>query len=177
MWLLHDVQIEDLKDDRLLRFFEASVAAGKVGVFGVGTGAEKIAGLFASRPAYCKVLQFEWSILDEALPESAAFRIHHRSLTNRFRQLNEELVSHPAMSKAWSQRIGADLAEEGKLAALMLRGSLLFNPASIVLFSSKREKHIRANGVYANDGSLNSAARRLHELVRAYKPFQLAGLT
>jgi hypothetical protein len=49
----------------------------------------------------------------------------------------------------------------------MLKASLVANPASLVLFSSKEPHHIQANVQTAADTSLDAPARRLHELVQA----------
>ena len=37
---------------------------GTIGTFGVGSSADKIPALLAERPAYCRTLQYEWSVLD-----------------------------------------------------------------------------------------------------------------
>ena len=64
LWLLHEAQATDLRDDRLLRFMEDSVAAGKIATFGVGSEAAKIPLLLQQRRPYCRVLQYEWSVFD-----------------------------------------------------------------------------------------------------------------
>src|SRR5271163_2683577 len=64
LWLLHEVQAADLRDDSLLRLCEDEVKKGTIGSFGVGSSASKIPALLAERPAYCRTLQYEWSILD-----------------------------------------------------------------------------------------------------------------
>jgi hypothetical protein len=49
----------------------------------------------------------------------------------------------------------------------MLKASLVRNPASIVLFSSKNPKHIQANIDTAADTTLETPARQLYDLVQA----------
>ena len=88
IWLLHEVTADELKDDALLRMLEDSVAAGKIGAFGVGSDGTKIADLLEQRPQYCPVLQFQWSILDPVPHAEGAFRMHHRALTDNFRSLH-----------------------------------------------------------------------------------------
>ena len=48
----------------------------------------------------------------------------------------------------------------------MLKASLVMNPSSIILFSSKDPAHIQANVQVANDSTLESPARELYSLVQ-----------
>src|SRR5205823_2832982 len=79
LWLLHEVTAADLCDDDLLSLLEAEVKKGTIGAFGIGSSANKIPALLATRPAYCRTLQYEWSVLDAQIPDAPAapFRIHH----------------------------------------------------------------------------------------------------
>ena len=165
LWLLHEAEASDLKDDQLLRFLEDSAAQGKIGTFGIGSEARKIPALVSEHPAYCRVLQFEWSVLDDALPAGGPFRIHHRALTENFRQLHSSLREDTDRCRQWSQAIGADLADGEALANLMLKASLVANPSSIVLFSSKNIEHIAKNVAVAEDDALVEPARRLHAVL------------
>jgi aryl-alcohol dehydrogenase-like predicted oxidoreductase len=165
IWLLHEVEAIDLKDDGLLRFLEDQVKQGTVGAFGVGSEGPKVDELVAFRPAYCSVLQYEWSVLDPAISAGGPFRIHHRALTSNFRAIHAALTGSPSLLKRWSDTVGVDLADAGKLASLMLKASLVSNPASVVLFSSKAPGHIQSNVHTAMDASLDTPARQLHQLV------------
>lgn len=162
--LLHEAEATDLRDDGLLQLLEGFVAAGTIGCFGVGSSSDKIPALLAERTAYCGVLQFEWSVLDpvRALP---AFTLYHRALTDNFRALHAALAGDAALSRRWSEEVGAELARREVLAALMLKASLVLNPASVVLFSSRDPAHIRHNVEIAGDPALAEPARRLHTLV------------
>ncbi len=66
--LLHEARAIDLNDDAVLRLLQDMVAAGKVGEFGIGSEGSKIPALLASKPAYCHVLQYEWSVFDPVSP-------------------------------------------------------------------------------------------------------------
>jgi aryl-alcohol dehydrogenase-like predicted oxidoreductase len=176
LWLLHEVSAEDLfQNDGVLRLMEDAVAAGKIGSFGVGSGAEKIPALLAERPGYCRTLQYEWSVKDPAIPAGGPFRIHHRALTDHFRALHKALVAKPEICDRWSSHTGTDLADSELLAQLMLKSSLVMNPASVILFSSKRLLHIAANVLVAEDETMEAPARRLHELVQAEQSELFAG--
>jgi aryl-alcohol dehydrogenase-like predicted oxidoreductase len=167
VWLLHEVTAEDLRDDDLLRFLEDSVAAGTIGTFGVGSEREKIAALLAARPEYCKTVQFEWSVMDEPVPAMPSFRIHHRALTENFRELHAGFAADKARAAKWSESVGADVADRAVLAALMLKAALVENAASPVLFSSKSPDHMRNNVRVSGDTSLEVPARALYALVRS----------
>jgi D-threo-aldose 1-dehydrogenase len=166
LWLLHEASAGDLTDEGLLRLMEDSVAQGKIGSFGVGSGGDKIATLVAERPDYCRVLQYEWSVMDAVVPAGGAFRIHHRALTENFRVLHGALVARPETCRRWSEETGVDLADAEWLAHLMLKASLVMNPESVILFSSKRPAHITANARVAEDAAMEAPARRLHALVQ-----------
>jgi D-threo-aldose 1-dehydrogenase len=167
LWLLHEVTASDLQDDTLLRLLEDLVQQGTIGSFGVGSSADKVPALLAERPAYCRTLQYEWSILDAPIQPSGPFRIHHRALTNHFHAIHTALVKNKPLRQRWSDTINTDLSDAATLARLMLKASLAMNPASIVLFSSKNPKHIQANVHTAADPTLETPARQLYDLVQA----------
>ena len=167
LFLLHEATADDLDDQSLLRFLEDARTSGRIGAFGIGSQSSKIPRLLAERPAFCPTLQYEWSVLDAAIPAGPSFRIHHRSLTESFRSLHAALVGQPAVCRRWSEATGRDLASPDSLAHLMLKASLVANPDSVILFSSKSPAHVRANVEVAEDILLEGPARRLHELVQA----------
>ena len=173
LWLLHEVTAGELQDDALLRFLEDQVQQGTIGSFGIGSTANQIPALLAQRPAYCRVLQYEWSVLDTSLPPVPVaqprqpFRIHHRALTENFRSLHSALLNNEVILQRWSRAVDADLADPVQLARLMLKAALVMNPAAIVLFSSKHSKHIRANIATANDASLEIPSQTLYKIAQA----------
>ena len=167
LWLLHEVTASDLQDDALLHLLGDLVKQGTIGSFGIGSSADKVPALLAERPDYCCTLQYEWSILDAPIEPSGPFRIHHRALTNHFHAIHAALVKNKPLCERWSREVNANLSDAGTLARLMLKASLVRNPASIVLFSSKNPKHIQANIDTAADTTLETPARQLYDLVQA----------
>jgi aryl-alcohol dehydrogenase-like predicted oxidoreductase len=169
LWLLHEATAADLNDDTLLHLLEAEVKNGTIGAFGIGSSGDKIPNLLASHPAYCRTLQYEWSVLDSQIPDtpSAPFRIHHRALTNNFRALHAALIKNPPLCQRWSTSTNTDLRNSEALAHLMLKASLIMNPASVILFSSKNPAHIQANVHTAANTSLELPARQLYNLVQS----------
>jgi D-threo-aldose 1-dehydrogenase len=175
VWLLHEVTSDDLRDsDELLRLLEDSVAAGTIGAFGVGSEREKVETLAIKRPKFCAVMQFEWSVIDRPVLGLAGFRMHHRALTDNFRGLRARLVGDRARCAEWSDAVGADLADSGVLASLMLKAALVENPESVILFSSKRPEHIRRNVSVAGDAGLEAPAKKLYGIVQAAAKMQRA---
>lgn len=166
VWLLHEAEADDLTDGDLLRFMEDSVRKGVLGTFGVGSSRDKITQLLKEKPAYCPVLQFEWSVIDKPIAPISAFTIHHRALTANFRSLLGTLRSGSEVCHRWSGEVGADLARPETLAALMLKASLLRNSSSVIVFSSRNPKHILQNARIAEDGTLAEPARRLYSVVQ-----------
>lgn len=171
VWLLHEAEAADLHDEELLRFCEEMVRDGKIASFGVGSEAKRVPALRAARLAFCRVLQYEWSVLDAPVASGDAFTIHHRSLTDNFRTLARELRGNAVMRKQWSEAVGADLADESMLARLMLKAALVENPGSVVLVSSKSAAHMEDNVRTAEDASLEDAARRLYRVAQQAEKF------
>jgi aryl-alcohol dehydrogenase-like predicted oxidoreductase len=167
LWLLHEVTAADLQDDTLLSLLQSEVKKGTIGAFGIGSSTDKIPALLASRPAYCRTLQYEWSILDAPIQLSAPFRIHHRALTTNFRGLQTALIKNQPLCQRWSTLTNTDLSNPETLAHLMLKAALVMNPTSIILFSSKNPAHIQANVHTAADTSLEFPARQLYNLVQS----------
>jgi D-threo-aldose 1-dehydrogenase len=166
VWLLHEVTGDDLQDDGLLRMLEDSVAAGTIGTFGVGSERAKAEALAAARPDYCPTVQFEWSVMNPPVSGMKSFRIHHRSLTEHFRALCDNLGTDQEMLGQWSDEVGADLADRGVLASLMLKAALVENPDSVILVSSKSPSHIQHNVAVVGDSLLAGPALQLYELVQ-----------
>ena len=166
LWLLHEAEASDLNDEALLHFLQNAVAKGKIGAFGCGSSADKIPALLAQRPAFCPVLQFEWSVLDKPLDPRSAFTLRHRALTANFAGLNAALREDAALSRRWSTEIDADLAQPGTLASLMLKAALVYNPTSILLVSSRNRGHITENVRVAGDDSLAAPARKLYTVAQ-----------
>ena len=167
LWLLHEVTADVLRNsDDLLQFLQDSVAAGKIGAFGVGSERSRVETLAIKRPKFCGVMQFEWSVLDRPVVGLSGFRIHHRALTDNFRSLHNGLLADKARCEQWSREVSANLADRETLAGLMLKASLVENPQSVVLFSSKSPQHMKNNVQVADDRSLEQPARRLYELVQ-----------
>lgn len=168
--LLHDVKPIDLADgsrsDALLRFLQDAVQDGKIGMFGVGTDREIVPELESEHPAYCAAMQYEWSVLNPPVSGSAGFRLNHRALSRHFRALAETLEADIDRCRRWSEEVGEDLADPEILPHLMLKASCVLNPASLVLFSSKRPHHIRTNVVIAGDNALETPARKLYGLIQ-----------
>ena len=96
--LLHEAEASDLTDDALLNFLHEAVAQKKIGSFGVGSDSAKLPALLQERPAYCQVVQHDWSVLDPLELQGPAFHIHHRALTDRL--LRSMPVSSPIASAA-----------------------------------------------------------------------------
>jgi D-threo-aldose 1-dehydrogenase len=168
LWLLHEISAADLHDGALLKFLEHEVQRGTIGTFGIGSSGDKIPALLAHHPAYCRNLQYEWSVLDpkiETTP-SLPFRIHHRALTGNFRSLHRALSEDKQLCQHWSASTNADLSNPETLAHLMLKAALVMNPNSMILFSSKNPLHIQLNVKTSEDSSLEAPARELHRLVQ-----------
>ena len=166
IWLLHEAEASDLADDALIDFLHEAVAQRRIGTFGVGSDSAKLPALLRERPAYCRVVQHDWSVLDPLETSGPAFHIHHRALTDRLHTLHSNLMADKPRCQRWSEVTGRDLARREQLAALMLKAALVLYPNTILLVSSKNPAHIRENVRVADDPGLDLPARRLYDLVQ-----------
>ena len=164
--LLHEARSIDLNDDAMLRLLEDMVAVGKVGDFGVGSDGSKISELLACKPAYCRVLQYEWSVMDAVPSYQDIFRLHHRSLTRNFGVTHAALLDDAGKRKRWSEACGADVGDARVLASLMLKAAMLCNPKSVILFSSKQPANILENARIASDNGISQQAMRFYRIVQ-----------
>jgi D-threo-aldose 1-dehydrogenase len=169
LFLLHEPEAHHLTDDSLLTLLDHEAQQGTIGSFGIGSAAAKIPALLTERPAYCRTLQYEWSILQSPTThtETHPFRIHHSALTKNFQALHKILITNHSLCRQWSESTNTDLIHPEALANLMLKSALVINPASILLVSSKNHHHIQANARTAADSTLEAPARQLYHLIHS----------
>lgn len=166
LWLLHEATADDLADGALLDFLQEQVRQGRIGDFGVGSGAEKVPALWGKRRAYCRVLQFEWPGFGaDVLQFPGAFLIHHRVVQRHFAELSAILEQDKGRLQLWSNAVDVDLADRQVWAALLLYAALRRQPGRMVLFSSRRPAHILANVHAAVDVRWNEQVQRFSGLV------------
>ena len=80
--------------------------------------------------------------------------------------MHEALAADDTRRRRWSDYCGLDLGEAETLAQLMLKASLVCNPESVILFSSKKPQHIRNNVKLLDDDTTAEASMKLYSLVR-----------
>ncbi|WP_263380245.1 aldo/keto reductase [Granulicella paludicola] len=166
LFLLHEPERLELVHDDLLRFLDDARTAGKIGGFGIGGEAARVAELHGTRRAYAPVLQFEHSIFSPELSLPDARRIHYRTFVRPAATLLQRLKTEPQLAWWWSEMVGADLQEPSVVSRLLLRASLDQHPGTMTLFSTTHEHHIYENVTVAEDSNLAEAAGRLAKLIR-----------
>jgi D-threo-aldose 1-dehydrogenase len=168
VWLLHEVTAGDLDDSDLLPFLQRIQRDGCIGAFGCGTERGNLKALWERHPAYCGVLQYEWSVMEEEPSFPDAFCIRHRAVSGAINMIQDSFQRESCLCRRWSDALDANLAEPETLAALLLQAALSSNPNSIVLFSSRVPGHIRANVRVLGDPAWTVRSRLLLELVRQH---------
>lgn len=162
--LLHEPEVDDLAHDDLLEFLQTAKTGCKIADFGIGGDFHRIPDLYANRRRYCRVLQFEWSILSRAvIPD--AYRIHYQVFAKAATVLANGFDRDPGQARQWSDATGADLNEPAVLSALLLRAALDAWPDSPVLFSTASEARIFDNVRLAENSALRHPAARLSALL------------
>lgn len=167
LWLLHEATAKDLDNSDLLAWLEQMRRQGRIGMFGLGTQRSHLDALWNRHRGYCRVLQFEGSVLDVAPDFPGAFCIHHRAVAGAAGAIRESFARDPQLCRRWSSAIDADLEDSQVLAALLLTAVLSSNPDGIVLFSSRIPAHIQANVRTADDPAWVARSQRFLELFRS----------
>ena len=158
LFLLHEPNPSDLKNDEFLKFLEESQKDGKIGNFGIGGNASEVPGLFSKSRPYCPVLQFEWSCHQRHVEIPGSYPIHFRAGVPAAKFFKEKFASQPNLAREWSDVVGLDLNEGDNLYALCLKASIAAYPNSLVLFSSRHSIHIRRNVEIVEDAALEKPA-------------------
>ena len=163
--LLHEAAAADLTDE-LFEQLERSVEEGKIRTFGVGSEAGLLSGIYDGERRFCRVTQFEWSVLSApAMPYRESFTITHRSLSSNFVRLREVLQANPQVARCWSRSLNFDLSNPSALSGLMLGAACSANPDGIILFSSRNIANITANSNLLTDDAMIRMGAELARLV------------
>ena len=169
IFLLHEAEASLLVHDDLVDALEEAKRQGKIGEYGIGGEDFHLPGLLANRRPYCRVLQFEWSLLAPPLDTADAYRIHYRVFAKATQALGKRFEQQPELARQWSDETGMDLREPGAVSRLLLKAALDAWPANPALFSTGHESHILDNVAAATDESLAEPASRLASLMIASK--------
>lgn len=142
LFLLHEADATDISDD-LRKVLDDSVRSGLIGAWGVGSSRNKIDRVVVCDPSAGRVLQFEWSVLPDC-PRvyRDSFCITHGAFSSSLAPL-KQLIATSERQRHWSKEIGVDFSDGSVLPRLILRAALAANPGGLVLFSSKKVRHIR----------------------------------
>jgi aryl-alcohol dehydrogenase-like predicted oxidoreductase len=165
LFLMHEATPDELQDPDLLAFLEDAVARSVIGAFGVGGPSGCKAALIAQAPGFCRVLQFDWTLLDPPAPDApfqARYRVFSRASARVCGALDD-----PATLRAWSDATNHDLARPGEAQGLLLKAALETQANDLILVSSTNPAHILANVETAEDDRLIAPALALAKHVRA----------
>lgn len=151
--LLHEATVGDLGNE-LFAELEENVRRGKICSFGIGSEAVAAERTFRAERQFCRIMQFEWSVLSgarRAYPGS--FLITHRSLSENLIRLGVWLDANLEIARTWSRELGVDVANASILSRLMLAAARNANADGITLFSSRNVQNIRTNARLMLDNS------------------------
>jgi D-threo-aldose 1-dehydrogenase len=166
LFLLHEATADDLDAADLLCPLQQMRQEGRIGMYGIGSERGSLEALRRRYPDYCRVLQFEWSVLDDKTDFPGAFCIHHRAISGALGAIREHFERDCGLCRRWSDAVDADLTSPETLAGCLLTASLVLNPNGVVLFSSRVPAHIRSNVRLAGDPAWAARSQRLLELIR-----------
>jgi D-threo-aldose 1-dehydrogenase len=166
LFLLHEPLPGDLGNDDLLAALEKAKEEGKIGEFGIGGDYTRIPDLIAQRKNFCRVLQFEWSVIGPDLQLPEVYRIHYRVFAPAARRVIARFEKEPALVRRWSDAVGKELKDPAVLSSLLLRAALDAWPDSLAIFSTANEAHVRENVETCANARLTTAATKLTALLR-----------
>jgi D-threo-aldose 1-dehydrogenase len=165
IFLLHEAVVGDLTDE-LFAELERNVKAGKIRSFGIGSEATAAAQVYRHERRFCPIMQFEWSVLSGRKPTyPGSFLITHRSLSENFVRLRAWLGANPAIARAWSKALDADVTNGTTLSRLMLAAARDANRDGITLFSSRNLRNIGENARLMRENSEPRTAAALAALI------------
>ncbi|MGO8720831.1 MAG: aldo/keto reductase [Acidobacteriaceae bacterium] len=165
VWLLHEATAGDLDGSDLPPFLQAMRQQGRIGMFGVGTGRAQLNELWQRHRDCCKVLQFEWPVLEEKADFPGAFVIYHRAISGAGSTMCDLFEQDAELCRRWSNAVDADLSDTQILGGVLLQAALAANPDGMVLFFSRVHEHIRANAHAAEDATSTTRGKRFLELI------------
>ena len=166
VWLLHEATADDLDGSDLLSFLQDAQQQGLIGAFGAGAERGRIRELWQRHRDYCRVLQFEWSVLEEEEASyPGAFVIHHRAISGAFETFRDRFEQDEYLCRRWSDAVNLDLSNSKALAGVLLQAALASNPQGMVLFSSRVAEHIRSNVQAAEETDADARGRRFLQLL------------
>lgn len=160
LFMMHEAEVVDLNDSRLLDVLRELQGKGLIGGFGVAGDMVRVPDLYRDRYAYCNVLQFNWNPLRPDFRLGDAFRIHFSVFVEAAKELQAEFARDPDTQRRLSLNVDRDLGDMRDLTAIMLKAALLPHPNSLVLFSASNPANILRNVQVAGDAGLEEAARR-----------------
>lgn len=144
--LLHEPEVEQLQDDGLLAFLEGSVRKGLIRSFGIGGGSSNTSNVFRSRPGYCPIVQCDWSVFDDEMPQYPG----------------SDLIVFGAIARHRYVRTPLNRGEAPHInAEVMLRATAMALPNSVILFSSRNAAHVASSARAVTDTTFDSPARHL----------------
>lgn len=144
----------------LVEYLEEQCRLGRIRTWGVTGPVSELPSL-AEGLGRVPVAQFKDDILAPALADQPLFdfaRITYGALSRALPLLRRFLTQSPDQSRTWSDRIGADLAEEATLPTLLLAAALRRNQAGPVLFTTTRPDRMGvAVSAATQSGSMSDA--------------------
>lgn len=171
VWLLHEANLEDCRNEDLIRFLLDVKKQGVVRRLGVGSAFSKISSSELIPPEL-EVLQFENNILRPNLSRLSVqdrLIITHSALSIRA-DCREVLHNNPRAVVEFREMHGLDLTDPKILCGLLLAWAKSKNRNGIVLFGSTNVDHVRSNIVTATCDEIESKVHALESLFERLVP-------
>lgn len=145
--LLHEPQLADLLDGRVLEWLGYQKRRGLVQNVGIATSSEAAIAFAARHDAAIEVLQYPHSILDDGGARFQLARglcVTHSVLARPLAKASDRARIDSRWAQELSERAAIDAAAPGELARLLLACALQENHGGIVVVGSSSEEHLRA---------------------------------
>jgi len=165
--LLHEIALSDVTDE-LFETLHALTSAGKVGAYGLATGRAETRTIAAAHPgrfAFAQVPDSLWDRREGPLNTGGIAVVgSHSIMGTPFADLRRRLAGDDQLLRQWSDALGFDAHDAGRLAKVFLAEALDANLAGPVLFSSGNANNIRAN-VKVLEGAADQPIAELRSLL------------
>jgi D-threo-aldose 1-dehydrogenase len=147
VFLLHEGGPENCTPE-LLAFLQEQKTRGVIGSFGLGSDFPRTLGAASQAPEFCRVLQFENSIVhpnrQRIANDAADLLITHGGLGKSFKDLDQVFSGDDSLRRQCSVALDADVTQPDVLAGAMLSWAAQDNQGGIVLVASRSVSRLRA---------------------------------
>lgn len=169
IFFLHEPVLDKVENTDILEFLEKSRDRGLIRAWGLAGYPDQIGPICENLPGLAQVVQVPNDVMDRQLEQfrkyNAAY-ITFSPFSQALGYINGYIAREKTIAVKWSDRLGIDVRDKGKMSLMLMRYCLASNPSGVVLFSSERKEHIHNAANLVGEESLARTADIFKALVK-----------